>query len=104
MLRYIITKILNKYKLYLCLVIGIVSIVMVFAMIMMFRDGSRSKLIQRGFVSQNEKTHQFPMTLSRKGRRLETGIRPGVSSAVVLEIRGGGLCRSRQCVGAFRAL
>ena len=67
MLRYIITKILNKYKLYMCLVIGIVSIVMVFAMIMMFRDGSRSKLIQRGFVSQNEKTHQFPMTLSRKG-------------------------------------
>ena len=65
MLRYIITKILNKYKLYLCLMIGIVSIIMIFAMIMMFRDGSRAKLIQRGFTSYQEKNHVFPMTLSR---------------------------------------
>ena len=45
--------------------IGIVSIIMIFAMIMMFRDGSRAKLIQRGFTSYQEKNHVFPMTLSR---------------------------------------
>lgn len=67
MLRYIITKIINKYKLYLCLLIGIVSIIMIFAMIMMFRDGSRAKLIQRGFTSYQEKTHKFPMVLYRAG-------------------------------------
>ena len=67
MLRYIITKILNKYKLYLCLMVGNIAIIMIFAMIMMFREGSRAKLIQRGFTSYQEKTHQFPMTLYRQG-------------------------------------
>ncbi|MCR5227416.1 MAG: ABC transporter permease [Eubacterium sp.] len=67
MLRYIITKIFNKYKLYLCLMVGNIAIIMIFAMIMMFREGSRAKLIQRGFTSYQEKTHKFPMTLYRQG-------------------------------------
>ena len=71
MIRYIITKILNKYKLYLCLIVGIVSIVMVFAMIMMFRDGSCNKLIQRGFTSQREVTKKYPMTISWTGEVLK---------------------------------
>ena len=67
MLRYIITKIFNKYKLYLCLMIGNIAIIMIFAMIMMFREGSRAKLIQRGFTSYQEKNLKFPMTLYRQG-------------------------------------
>lgn len=47
--------------------IGIVSIVMVFTMIMMFREGSRAKLIQKGFTSRQEKTHEYPMVLYRQG-------------------------------------
>ena len=39
--------------------------VMVFAMIMMFRSGSEQKLIQRGFISQNEKTKSYPATVSK---------------------------------------
>lgn len=65
MIRYILTKIKNKYKLYLCLMIGNISIIMIFAMIMMFRDGSRMKLIQRGFSKQQEQTQRFPAYLYR---------------------------------------
>ena len=65
MIRYILTKIKNKYKLYLCLMIGNISIIMIFAMIMMFRDGSRMKLIQRGFIKQQEQTQRYPAYLYR---------------------------------------
>ena len=65
MIRYILTKIKNKYKLYLCLILGIVAIVMIFAMIMMFRSGSQNKLIQKGFVSRQEKTGKYPASLYR---------------------------------------
>ena len=75
MIRYIITKILNKYKLYLCLVIGVVSIVMVFAMMMMFRDGSCNKLIQRGFTHQREVTKKYPMILKRHGTIKEDALK-----------------------------
>ena len=65
MIRYILTKILNKYKLYLCLLVGIISMVMVFAMIMMFRNGSELKLIQRSFVKQREITGKFPAAVHK---------------------------------------
>ncbi len=68
MIRYILTKIINKYRLYLCLVIGNISIIMVFALMMMFRDGSRMKLIQRGFTSEYEVSGEFPATLTRDGK------------------------------------
>ena len=66
MIRYILTKILNKYKLYLCLMIGNISIIMIFSLMMMFRDGSRMKLIQRGFTKQYESTALFPATIIRE--------------------------------------
>ena len=65
MIRYIFTKILNKKKLYLCLMLGIISIVMSFAMIMMFRDGSERKLIQKGFHRQREASGIFPAKIER---------------------------------------
>ena len=71
MIRYILTKILNKYKLYLCLMIGNISIIMIFALMMMFRDGSRMKLIQRGFTQQYEQDTHYPATLNR-----ESSIKP----------------------------
>ena len=67
MIRYIFTKIINKYKLYLCLMIGNISIIMAFSMIMMFRDGSRNKLIQKGFVDHYEAEEGFPARLHRSG-------------------------------------
>ena len=66
MITYIITKIINKYKLYLSLVLGIIAIVMVFSMMMMFKDGSDRKLIQKGFVEQREETGIYPAGLMRE--------------------------------------
>nr|MCR5283335.1 hypothetical protein [Lachnospiraceae bacterium] len=63
MIRYIITKIINKYKLYLCLLVGVISMIMVCSMIMLFRGGSLDKLIQKGFIAQNERNGKFPATL-----------------------------------------
>ena len=65
MIRYILTKILNKYKLYLCLMVGIISIIMISAMIMMFRNGSELKLIQKTFVKQREVKGEFPAYVNR---------------------------------------
>ena len=67
MIRYILTKIRNKYKLYLCLMIGNIAIIMIAAMIMMFREGSRNKLIQRGFIDKQARTETFPAYLFRNG-------------------------------------
>ncbi|MCR5213019.1 MAG: ABC transporter permease [Eubacterium sp.] len=67
MIRYILTKILNKYKLYLCLIIGNVSIIMIFAMIMMFREGSERKIIQKSFTESREMTGLYPASLCKEG-------------------------------------
>ena len=67
MIRYIRTKIRNKYKLYLCLLLGIISIVMSFSMIVVFRDGSDRRLIQRGFSEQRGETGEYPARLKRSG-------------------------------------
>ena len=66
MIRFIFTKIKNKYKLYICLVIGIVTIIAVTSLIMMFRNGSLNKLIQRSFITSYEKNNNdYPALLSR---------------------------------------
>ena len=65
MIRYIITKILNKFKLYFCLMIGNISIIMIFALMMMFRDGSCMKLIQKGFTNQYEQSGGYPASIER---------------------------------------
>ena len=66
MIRFIFTKIKNKYKLYFCLVIGIVTIIAVTSLIMMFRNGSLNKLIQSSFITSYEKNNsKYPATLSR---------------------------------------
>ncbi|MCR4690493.1 MAG: ABC transporter permease [Lachnospiraceae bacterium] len=64
MIRYLYTKIKNKYKLYLCLICGMVSMIMVFSMIQMFRCGSLNKVIQSGFVGQAQVTEEYPATIS----------------------------------------
>ncbi|MCR5339217.1 MAG: ABC transporter permease [Lachnospiraceae bacterium] len=63
MIRYIITKIINKYKLYLCLFVGVISMIMVCSMIMLFRGGSLDKLIQGGYISQCERTGKYPASI-----------------------------------------
>ncbi len=60
MIRYLFTRIKNKYKLYLSLIFGIISMVMIFSLIMMFRDGSLNKIIQNGFKSTSEERSEFP--------------------------------------------
>ena len=70
MIRFIFTKIKNKYKLYICLVIGIVTIIAVTSLIMMFRNGSLNKLIQRSFITSYEKNNNdYPALLSRTEER-----------------------------------
>ncbi|MBO4337229.1 MAG: ABC transporter permease, partial [Lachnospiraceae bacterium] len=63
MIRYLFTKIKNKYKLYLCLICGMVSMIMVFSLIQMFRNGSLNKVIQWNFIVQHDDTGAFPATL-----------------------------------------
>ena len=67
MIRFILTKIKNKYKLYICLVIGIIAIVAVSSLIMMFRNGSLDKLLQSSFITSYEKkNNQYPAVLRRE--------------------------------------
>ncbi|MBR4758793.1 MAG: hypothetical protein IK078_01405, partial [Lachnospiraceae bacterium] len=82
MIRYIITKIIHKYKLYLCLEVGVISIVMVCSMIMQFRGGSLNKLIQSGYVSSRETKQVYPATLHyetalKAAERLKDGVAEG---------------------------
>ncbi|MBR1599331.1 MAG: ABC transporter permease [Lachnospiraceae bacterium] len=65
MLRFILLKIKNKYKLYLCLLVGLIFMEASLSLIMMFRTGSLNKLIQKGFVTEYEETGKFPAVLSR---------------------------------------
>ena len=87
MIKYILTKIRNKYKLYMCLMIGNIAIVMIFAMIMMFRDGSRNKLIQRGFVEKYEETGHYPAIINRndalRGKEIEQFAEDEIPSEVL---------------------
>ncbi|MCR5283284.1 MAG: FtsX-like permease family protein [Lachnospiraceae bacterium] len=64
MIRYLLTKIKNKYKLYACLICGMVAMTMIFSMIQMFRLGSLNKVIQRGFIKQNSITGVYPASVS----------------------------------------
>ena len=66
MIRYIITKIINKYKLYLCLLVGVISMIAVCSMIMLFRGGSLNKLIQTGFIRQCEEKKTFPAKITEE--------------------------------------
>ncbi|MCR5700856.1 MAG: ABC transporter permease [Lachnospiraceae bacterium] len=65
MLRYILLKIKNKYKLYLCLFVGLLFMEAVVALIFMFRTGSLNKLIQKNFIEKYEENESFPAVLSR---------------------------------------
>ena len=65
MLRFILLKIKNKYKLYICLLIGLIFMESCVTLIVMFRTGSLNKLIQKNFVTQYEETKRFPAVISR---------------------------------------
>ena len=66
MIRYILVKIKNKYKLYLCLIVGIVSMITMFSLVMMFRRGSLDKSVMSGFLRQYESSGAFPAVLQRE--------------------------------------
>ena len=66
MLRFIFTKIKNKYKLYIALMAGIVSIIAICSVIMMLRQGSLDRLIQGDFVSYHEQSGEFPAVISKE--------------------------------------
>ncbi|MBO6162406.1 MAG: ABC transporter permease [Eubacterium sp.] len=67
MLRFIFTKIKNKYRLYLALLAGVISMIAVFGVIMMLRKGSLDRLIQSAFTSYYEAEGKFPSVVSRTG-------------------------------------
>ena len=67
MLRFIFTKIKNKYRLYLALLAGVISMIAVCGVIMMLRKGSLDRLIQSEFTSYNETEGKFPSVVSRTG-------------------------------------
>ena len=56
MLRFIVTKIINKYKLYIALMAGVISIIAICSVIMMLRQGSLDRIIQYEFVDYYEKS------------------------------------------------
>ncbi|MCR5417842.1 MAG: hypothetical protein K6E84_02910 [Lachnospiraceae bacterium] len=85
MIRYILTKIKNKYKLYLCLVCGMVSMILVFSMIQMFRSGSLNKVIQAGFAKQNETSGVFPANISGETIVTELSLEEGLEKGVSIE-------------------
>jgi len=66
-LRFIFTKIKNKYRLYLALLTGVVSMIAVFGVIMMLRKGSLDRLIQSEFTAAYETDGKFPAVVSRSG-------------------------------------
>ena len=78
MLRFIFTKIKNKYRLYLALLAGIISMIAVFGVIMMLRKGSLDRLIQSEFKSQYEKTGTFPALISRTGTQVLDDSKPAI--------------------------
>ena len=70
MLRFLFTKIKNKYKLYLALLMGTISMIAVFGVIMMLRKGSLDRLILSEFQSSYEADGIYPARLSRTGTYL----------------------------------
>ena len=74
MLRFIFTKIKNKYRLYMALMVGVISVVAVFSIIMMLRRGSIDKLIQSGFLKSYEENEKYPATMKHN---LEIEAEPG---------------------------
>lgn len=65
MLHFILLKIKNKYKLYMCLLFGLIAMEASSVLIFMFRTGSMNKLIQKSFVAEYEETGRYPAVLSR---------------------------------------
>ena len=67
MLRFIFTKIKNKYKLYIALLVGVIVMIAVFGVVMLLRKGSLDRLIQSEFVESYKDTGHFPAVISRTG-------------------------------------
>ncbi len=82
MLRFIFTKIKNKYKLYLALLAGIISMIAVFGVIMMLRKGSLDRLIQSEFKARYEETGKYPAVISRTGTQVLDDSKPAVDSVL----------------------
>ena len=68
MLRFIFTKIRNKYRLYIALIVGVISMIAVCSVIMLLRRGSIDRLIQSEFTDYYDTKEIFPMALHREGK------------------------------------
>ena len=66
MLRFIVTKIINKYKLYIALMAGVISIIAICSVIMMLRQGSLDRIIQYEFVDYYEKNDRYPAVIYKE--------------------------------------
>ncbi|MBR0145811.1 MAG: ABC transporter permease [Eubacterium sp.] len=74
-MRFIFTKIKNKYRLYIALMIGVICMIAAFGVILMLRKGSLDRVIQSEFVSANATTGEYPAALNRSGTYLpEAGV------------------------------
>ena len=73
MLRFIVTKIKNKYKLYLALMVGVISMIAGFGVVMMLRKGSLDRLIQSEFRESYEKEGTYPAVITRTSMMDPTG-------------------------------
>ena len=66
MLRFVLLKIKNKYKLYLCLLVGIAVMTAMFTLMPMYESGASERMLQDGFKDSYESEGRFPAVLSRK--------------------------------------
>ncbi len=65
MLRFIVTKIKNKFRLYLALLTGVIVMIAAFGMLMMLRKGSLDRLVQSEFTEAYEADGNFPAVISK---------------------------------------
>ena len=75
-MRFILTKIKNKYRLYLALMVGVISMIAVFGVILMLRKGSLDRVIQSEFISAAEESGEYPARISKTGTWLPDGSLP----------------------------
>ena len=75
-MRFILTKIKNKYRLYIALMVGVISMIAVFGVILMLRKGSLDRVIQSEFISASEESGEYPARINKTGTWLPDGSTP----------------------------
>ena len=75
-MRFILTKIKNKYRLYIALMVGVISMIAVFGVILMLRKGSLDRVIQSEFISANEESGEYPARITKAGTYVADATEP----------------------------